>query len=98
MPNGRPEEFDEDMFFPLLDLSDVSPCPDNDAQFTYADADIDHISNELGIPWEHSKTVPFSNVVPYLGFIWNLTARTVEVPLEKKRKYRGTIEDWQKKL
>ena len=65
MPNGRPEEFDEDMFFPLLDLSDVSRHPDNDAQFTYADADIDRVSDELRIPWEHSKTVPFSNVVPY---------------------------------
>ena len=97
MPDGRPEEFDEDMFFPLLDLSNTSPRPDIDAFFTYADADIDRVSDELGIPWEHSKTVPFSNVVPYLGFVWNLTTRTVEVPLEKKHKYCDVIEEWQKK-
>jgi hypothetical protein len=97
MPDGRPEEFDEDMSFPLRNLSSLSLRLTDDAQFTYADADIDRISNELGIPWEHSKTVPFSNVVPYLGFVWNLTARTVEVPLEKKRKYRNAIEEWQKK-
>ena len=71
------------MFFPLLDLSNTSPHPDFDALFTYADADIDRVSDELGIPWEHSKTVPFSNVIPYLGFVWNLTMRTVKVPLEK---------------
>ena len=97
MPDGRPEEFDEDMFFPLRDLSSISPRTADDAHFTYADADIDRVSDELGIPWEHSKTVPFSNVVPYLGFLWNLTTRTVEVPLEKKLKYRSAIEEWQKK-
>ena len=80
MPDGRPEEFDEDMSFPLLDLSDTSPRSNNDAQFTYTDADIDRVSDELGIPWENSKTVPF-----------------IEVPLEKKRKYRSAIEEWQKK-
>ena len=42
-----------------------------------------HVSDKLRIPWEHSKTVPFSNVIPYLGFIWNLSACMVEVPLEK---------------
>ena len=85
------------MAFPLCDLLCASPCSLIDAQFTYANADIDYISNKLGIPWESSKTVPFSNVVPYLGFIWNLTTRTVEVPPEKKCKYLEVIEEWQKK-
>jgi hypothetical protein len=97
MPDGRPEEFDEDMGFPLRDLSLSSPCSPADALFTYADTDIDHISDKLGIPWELSKTVLFSNIVPYLGFVWNLTAHTVEVPTEKKQKYREAIEEWHKK-
>ena len=97
MPDGRPEEFDEDMSFPLCDLSSASPRPADDVLFTYADADIDRISDELGIPWEHSKTVPFSNVVPYLGFVWNLSAHMVKVLLEKKCKYRAAIEEWKKK-
>ena len=97
MPDGRLEEFDEDMSFPLCDLSSTSPRPADNALFTYADADIDRVSDELRIPWEHSKTVPFSNIVPYLGFVWNLSACTVEVPLEKKHKYRATIEEWKKK-
>jgi hypothetical protein len=96
MEDGWPEEFDKDMAFPLRDLSRSSPRSLTDAQFTYTDADIDRISDVLGIPWESSKTVPFSNVVPYLGFIWNLTTRTVEVPPEKKYKYLKAIEEWQK--
>ena len=97
MPDGRPEEFDEDMSFPLCDLSSTSPHHAGDALFSYADADIDCISDELRTPWEHSKTAPFSNVVPYLGFIWNLSAHMVKVPLEKKHKYCATIEEWKKK-
>jgi len=97
MADGWPKEFDEDMVFPLRDCSHTSPCSLNDVQFTYADADIDCISEELRIPWEPTKTVPFSKVVPYLGFVWNLTTCTVEVPSAKKHKYREAIEKWQKK-
>jgi len=97
MPDGWPEEFDEDMGFPLCNLSLSSPCLPANALFTYADADINRLSDKLGIPWELSKMVPFSNVVPYLSFVWNLTARTVEVPTEKKQKYLEAIKEWQKK-
>jgi len=98
MPDGRAEEFDEDMGFPICDLSSSSPCSPDDANFTYADTDIDRILDKLGSPWEHSKTVPFSSTIPYLGFVWDLTAHTVEVPQEKKCKYCSAIEEWQEKL
>ena len=69
MPDGWPEEFDEDMAT-LYVISYVSPLTFSfDAVFTYADTDIDHISEMLSIPWESSKTVPFGFVVPYLGFV-----------------------------
>ena len=97
MEDGQPEEFDEDIVFPLHDLSCHSPHSSEDAKFTYANTDINRISDELRIPWEPSKTVPFSNVVPYLGFVWNLTTRTVEILLEKKHKYLEVIKEWQKK-
>lgn len=54
------------------------------------------ISEMLGIPWESSKTVPFGFVVPYLGFIWDLKARTVAIPESKKMKYLNTIKEWEK--
>ena len=43
-----------------------------EARFTYNDADIDHLSKVLGIPWENSKTIPFLHTVLYLGFTWDI--------------------------
>jgi hypothetical protein len=33
-------------------------------------------------------------MVPYLGFEWNLSERTVAIPERKKAKYKAAIEDW----
>jgi len=97
MPDGCPEEFDEDMATPLCDLSDTSACSPHDARFAYADKDIDLLSDELGIPWETSETIPFGAVVPYLSFVWDLDMRTVAIPVEKKLKYLNVIKEWEKK-
>ena len=97
MPDGRPEEFDKDMVAPLCDLTNASTRHPDDASFTYADVDIDLLSEELSIPWELSKMIPFSMVVTYLGFLWDLNARTVAVPTEKKAKYLDVIEEWHQK-
>jgi hypothetical protein len=48
----------------------------------------------LGILWELSKTVPFANEVPFLGFYWNLPNKTVEITEEKKEKYKKAIKGW----
>ena len=97
MPDGRSEEYDEDMVFPLCDFSNTSTCLPTDALYTYADTYIDLISKELGIPWESSKMIPFATVVPYLGFLWDLDTRTVAIPTEKKARYLSAIEEWHKK-
>ena len=94
IPDNLPAEFDEDAACPIADhsqLSNRSPC---DSLFTYCDVDIDLISEQLGIPWEPSKTVPFSSIVPYLGFEWNLSDRTVAITEGKKTKYRAAIKEW----
>ena len=97
LPNGSPEEFDEDCSAPFQDLASASPRSVEDQAFAYADADIDALSNHLGIRWEPSKTVPFGTEIPYLGFLWNLEARTVCL-LEKKRvKYLMAINEWEEK-
>jgi len=97
MLDGHPEEFDENMATPLRDLSHTSIRPPGDTLFTYADMDIDLLSKELGIPWESSKTIPFGEVVPYLGFVWDLNACTVAIPTEKKLKCLNVIDEWKKK-
>ena len=97
MPDGRLEEFDEDMATPLCDLSHTSARSPHDAIFAYADKDIDLLSDELGILWETSKTIPFGAIVPYLSFVWDLDTCTVAVPVEKKLKYLSAIKEWEKK-
>jgi hypothetical protein len=94
MPDGRVMEFDEDAGSPFQDFSAASPRSKHDALFTYNDTDINHLSDALGIPWENSKTIPFSQVVPYLGFTWDIQARTVAIPSKKKTKYIDAIENW----
>ena len=51
----------------------------------------------LGIEWESSKSVPFGTEVPYLGFRWDLHARVVHLPKEKKTKYLAAITEWEKR-
>ena len=94
MPDGSPAEFDEDAACPLADYSSFPGRADCDSLFTYCDADIDNISGQLGIPWEPSKTIPFSSTVTYLGFDWNLVERTVAITERKKVKYRLAIREW----
>jgi hypothetical protein len=94
MPDDQPAEFDEDTSSPIVDFSHLPNRSNHDILFTYCDADVDLISGQLGIPWEPSKTIPFSSVVPYLGFEWDLSERTVAIPENKKAKYRTAIEDW----
>jgi hypothetical protein len=86
MPSDASEEFDEDMASPLRDLSSASPRSLRDQQFTYYMADVEQISNELGILWEPEKDIAFSTVFPFIGFLWNLQDKTVSIPQSKRDK------------
>ena len=94
MPDDSPAEFDEDAAHPFSDYSSLPNRSSLDSQFTYCDVDIDNISGRLGIPWEPSKTIPFSSTVPYLGFDWDLANRTVAITDKKKAKYSSAINEW----
>jgi hypothetical protein len=97
LPSGPPEEFDEDCSATLRDLADASSRSGHDQTFAYADADIDAVSERLGIQWEASKTVPFGTKIPYLGLLWDLGMHSVCL-LEKKRlKYAAAISEWEEK-
>ena len=52
------------------------------------------MTKPLGIPWESSKDVLFSQTVPFIGFLWNLDQKKVELPEPKKLKYRQAIHEW----
>ncbi|KDQ18961.1 hypothetical protein BOTBODRAFT_91579, partial [Botryobasidium botryosum FD-172 SS1] len=97
MPDDRAEEFDEDASFPILDHSATHPRPPEDWDFTYNLVDIDRISEQLGIPWEPSKDIPFSSEPPFIGFAWNIESQTVSIPPGKCQKYRDAIIKWEAK-
>jgi len=72
MPDGCVMEFDKDAGSPFQDFLAASPRSEHDTLFTYNDTDINDLSDALGIPWENLKTIPFLQVVPYLGFTWDI--------------------------
>lgn len=83
------------MAFPLLDLSAQLPRGPDDIDFAYNMADIDAVSDALGIPWEKSKESLFSVETPFTGFLWNLDSRPVSIPLEKAVCYLQAVTAWQ---
>jgi len=93
-PDGTPDEFSENCGQPIKDFSKVSPHSEDDECYTYCLADIDKISEELGIPWEKSKDQPFTNSTLYIGFVWNLEVQTVSLSQTKIDKYSVAINKW----
>lgn len=65
-------------------------------KFSYSLIDIYDIAKRLGWPWKESKTRPFSLEFKYLGFLWNLSTKTVQIPEQKKLRYLTRLSPWQK--
>ena len=55
---------------------------------------IDSITQPLGWPWKHSKTKPFDFMFTYLGFVWDLNDKCVQIPDKKKAKYLDRLSPW----
>ena len=96
LPNDQPEEFVEDMSLPLKDLFADQGKPSSSI-FSYSMENVDAISARLGVPWEHSKDIPFGNVVPFIGFEWDLDNKTVKLQEKKKQKYLSALEEWRRR-
>jgi hypothetical protein len=78
----------------MLDHSQDSSRTEEELLYTYTFADIDTITDLLGIPWERSKDVPFCTTVPFIGLLWDLDKKTVSLIDKKKTKYRAAIREW----
>lgn len=82
---------DDFVFFRLP----ISSDPTNDFPvFTYSLSDIYSLGDRLGWPWKRSKTRPFNAQFKYLGFVWDLTTKTVQIPSDKKLRYLSKLEPW----
>jgi len=62
--------------------------------YPYSLDTIHALATFLGLPWKHSKTRPFASTFKYLGFLWDLTDKTVQIPDEKKRRYLEKLAPW----
>ena len=96
LPTDQPAEFDEDMAFPIRDLSAQSPRSLADQAYTCNLADIDAVSARLGIPWQTEKDIPFSPIFPFTGFTWDLETKRVSLAPSKKDKYLLALKTWQR--
>ena len=65
-------------------------------EFTYSADLIWHVAQELGWPWAPAKFVDFDTKFLYIGFLWNLSTKIVELPEKKKWKYSDHIAPWTK--
>lgn len=95
LPDGRVDEFVEDMQFPIRDLSASSMRSADEARFSCSLADVDRVSEALGIPWQTEKDRPFASEFTFTGLVWNLDTQRVMLPESKAAKYRKAINDWQ---
>jgi hypothetical protein len=69
-------------------------CPDGSLTpylFAFGLTDIYEKSRPLGIPWHPKKCIDFALFFTYLGFLWDLTARTVALSEAKRLKYLAKL-------
>lgn len=62
--------------------------------YSYDESLIFNIASELGWPWATKKHFPFAFKFVYLGFLWDLEDKTVEIPLAKREKFLAKISGW----
>lgn len=72
----------------------VQRSPDGIFTFAYSADLIWNIADELRWPWAPSKFVDFATSFNYIGFLWHLSTKTVELPEKKKIKYLDRLSSW----
>ena len=78
LADGSHEEFAEDCTHPIRDLTSQLDGPTS-SPHAYDFTHINCITDHLGVPWELSKDTPFSSMLVYIGFIWDLENKTVSL-------------------
>jgi hypothetical protein len=80
----------DDFLFFAFPTNSASYAPQNwIPSFSYSLNSIFAFTSPLGWPWKDSKTQPFAAV-----FIWDLVAKTVQLPEDKKSRYLLKLKPW----
>lgn len=95
LPETGAEHYAESLEFPLRHIRDHR---DQGRTFPYGFNEINEITAPLGIPWEMSKDVPFSETVIFAGFAWDLEKKRVSLPESKKEKYTQAMLAWRQRV
>lgn len=62
--------------------------------YSYDETLICNIADDLGWPWSTEKHSPFTACFTYIGFLWSLETKTVELPKKKRSKYLAKLSKW----
>lgn len=68
-----------------------SKVADGSFTYSYDESLVWKVAEELGWPWAPKKFVPFSFSFLYIGFLWDLNNKTVQLPFDKKVKYMARV-------
>ena len=81
---------DDFVFFryPIWHADDPTPT------FSYDESSLWSIAEALGWPWAPKKCFPFASSFVYIGFLWDLVAKTVCLPETKRLKYLAKLALW----
>lgn len=63
-------------------------------QYSYSSSLIFEVAHNLGLPWSLPKFHEFSASFTYLGFLWNIPDRSVQLPDAKKKKFSDRCNLW----
>ena len=87
---GPSKNWVDDFVFFRFPLSLTQGIP----SFSYALSDVYDVAKQLGWPWKDSKTKPFAPQFKYLGFTWDLSMKSVQIPDAKKLHYLSKLQPW----
>jgi hypothetical protein len=87
---GPSKKWVDDFVFFRFPLSILSGIP----IFSYSLSEIYGLAAQLGWPWKESKTRPFAVEFLYLGFLWDLSTKMVQIPDPKKLRYLAKLQLW----
>ncbi|PPQ84532.1 hypothetical protein CVT24_006664, partial [Panaeolus cyanescens] len=84
----------DDFAIPFYPINNPPKYHHSDSTFSHTLETLYQIASELGWPWKHSKTRPPAPKFTYLGFLWDIPNKTVELPPNKKTKYLAKLALW----
>jgi hypothetical protein len=61
---------------------------------TWSEEDFLAVGDRLGVPWSREKLRRFASVQRYIGFDWNLDARSVSFPADKREATLALVAEW----